>query len=138
MVLSYLCVCVCVCVCVCADGKDNRWTVPGSLSIQPCIDQLCHRSAARQPERGGEAAVVVPGSKLDAPTVSANSQTAVSLFKKHEFIFSRKISHLFQQLIVELSFFTSYWIHILPVDTADRCASSNVLCTKYELLISLE
>lgn len=55
---------------VCTDGEDNWRTSYGSLSVQPCHDQLCHHPDTRQPERRGEAAVDVSGSQLDTPTVS--------------------------------------------------------------------
>lgn len=59
---------------VCADGENNRGTGSRGLGVQPRLDQLCGFPATKQPERGGEAAVVVPGDQLDAPTVSANNQ----------------------------------------------------------------
>lgn len=57
-------------VCVRTDGENNRRTSSGGLTVQPRHDELRCVPARRQPERGGEAAVEVSGSKLDTLSVS--------------------------------------------------------------------
>lgn len=60
-------------LCLCADGENHGGAVSRSLGVQPRHDQLGCLPAAGQPERGGEAAVDVSGSQLDAATVSTDA-----------------------------------------------------------------
>lgn len=145
-----------LCVCVCVDGKDNRGTSTGSLSVQPRPDQLCRHPATRQSERGGAAAVDVSGSQLDTPTVSSSYRIRqcnmkhilsriIILFYFILSVFSWDKSLYFslgnkQKNILRCDwgvFVLPYWIHYLPINQGDRCLWSNLIHIKYWLLIHL-
>lgn len=64
MLLSFFLMCLCD-----PDGEDHRRPSTGSLGVQPRHDQLCHLTATRHPEWGGEAAVGLTGPQLESPTV---------------------------------------------------------------------